>query len=245
MGAWSGTAITTWAQRAAVVANTDFGRLSDLEALLADAASPESPAGPDDLTLARTAAAGLREAFVRAGDGDAGGSAATLNMVMARLYARPRVTVDDEGWRTYVAGRGGSPAAEYLANAAWGLAQWVGQYGPDRLGRCRASRCRSVYLVRRWAEQRRYCSERCANRMYAAAFRRRRAGITEPPSGEESTSDRHPQRRDGDSAVAYGPPGEQPDLVSAYDTGDSGRATRSGSGAGLVAAGDAPAGSTI
>ncbi|RKN22305.1 CGNR zinc finger domain-containing protein [Micromonospora musae] len=184
MGAWSGTAITTWAQRATVVANTDFGRLSDLEALLADAASPELSAGPDDLTLARTAAAGLREAFLRAGDGDAGGSAATLNMVMARLYARPRVTVDDEGWRTYVAGRGGSPTAEYLANAAWGLAQWVGQYGPDRLGRCRASRCRSVYLVRRWAAQRRYCSERCANRMYAAAFRRRQAGLGQPATDE-------------------------------------------------------------
>ncbi|MEU5564858.1 CGNR zinc finger domain-containing protein [Micromonospora musae] len=187
MGAWSGTAITTWAQRAAVVANTDFGRLSDLEALLADAASPELPAGPDDLALARTAAAGLREAFLRAGDGDAGGSAATLNMVMARLYARPRVTVDDDGWRTYVTGRGGSPAAEYLANAAWGLAQWVGQYGPDRLGRCRASRCRSVYLVRRWAGQRRFCSERCANRMYAAAFRRRQAGLGQPATDEGRT----------------------------------------------------------
>ncbi|WP_165947170.1 CGNR zinc finger domain-containing protein [Micromonospora sp. 15K316] len=182
MDTWSGTAITTWAQRAAVVANTDFERLSDLEALLAGAASPGPAAGPDDLAMAGTASAGLREAFLRAGDGDAGGSAAALNLVMARLYARPRVTVDGDGWRTYVAGRGGSPAAEYLANAAWGLAQWVGRYGPDRLGRCQASRCRSVYLVRRWAAQRRYCSERCANRMYAAAFRRRQAGL--PPAGE-------------------------------------------------------------
>ena len=123
------------------------------------------------------AAGGLREVFDAAADGAPRTAVAALNALLDAYPIRPRLTAHDGGpWHLHLAADG-SPADE-LGAAALGLAQFAGEHGIDRLGRCAATDCARVYLDTSTNRSRRYCGERCAGRANVAAYRARRRAST-------------------------------------------------------------------
>jgi len=77
------------------------------------------------------------------------------------------------GWHMHLADEDCGPARRYLSEAAVGLAYTVAARGLERLGICRATPCRSVFVDTTTNSSRRYCSDRCATRANVAAYRAR------------------------------------------------------------------------
>jgi predicted RNA-binding Zn ribbon-like protein len=56
---------------------------------------------------------------------------------------------------------------KYAAGAAMGLAVRLADLGLDRFGVCQAAPCQGVFIDNTLDGSRRYCSERCAQRVSA------------------------------------------------------------------------------
>ena len=123
-----------------------------------------------------TVAGRLRGVFEAVGSGDLDAAAGTLNTLMVRWGAQPRLDRhDDEPWHLHFH----SAEAEYVdgwaAGLATGLAFVVGSEHADRLGVCSAPACDRVYADTSRNGTKRFCSTACQNRVKAAAFRARQA----------------------------------------------------------------------
>ena len=120
----------------------------------------------------------LRAVFTAVADGDHDRAAVTLNRLMSGWHAMPTLSRhDNEPWHLHFH-RPEAPFAEgWAAGLATGLAFVLGSEHADRLGVCSASACDRVYADTSRNGTRRFCSITCQNRVKAAAFRARRAGL--------------------------------------------------------------------
>jgi predicted RNA-binding Zn ribbon-like protein len=149
--------------------------LDALRRLLA-AHGEEEPIDLDerDLDGARTLRARLRPVF---GAGDPAAAAAALNRLLADTAVSPRLSDHDgSAWHLHVARPDASWSEWLAATTATGLAVLVAEHGFDRLGRCAAARCGTVFVDTSRGGGRRWCSDTCANRARVAAFRARSRG---------------------------------------------------------------------
>jgi predicted RNA-binding Zn ribbon-like protein len=95
-----------------------------------------------------------------------------LNSLLRNFSAQPFVTeAFTLEWQPCETG---SQSELLAAEAALGLAGALKSAGPERLKTCAASPCQDVFIDGSRNRSRRFCSERCANRYHAAAFRDRR-----------------------------------------------------------------------
>jgi predicted RNA-binding Zn ribbon-like protein len=128
----------------------------------------------DDLT---TVAGRLRPVFVAVAEDDLDRAAETLNLLMARWGAQPRLDRhDNEPWHLHFHPADVDYVHGWAAGLATGLAFVVGSEFADRLGVCSAPACDRVYADTSRNGTRRFCSTACQNRVKAAAFRARKSG---------------------------------------------------------------------
>jgi predicted RNA-binding Zn ribbon-like protein len=116
----------------------------------------------------------LREELDGVFDADGEDEAARLlNALAAKYTTTPRLERVADGWRlrTWPDEREGLHAAAAYATA--GLLEAVRDLGWDRFGRCDASPCRCAYVDRSKNRTRRYCCNRCADRIAQAQYRAR------------------------------------------------------------------------
>jgi predicted RNA-binding Zn ribbon-like protein len=127
----------------------------------------------EDLT---TVAGRLRPVFVAIASHDHDLAAETLNALMARWGAQPRLDRhDNEPWHLHFHPEHVDYVHGWAAGLATGLAFVVGSELADRLGVCSAPACDRVYADTSRNGTKRFCSTACQNRVKAAAFRARRA----------------------------------------------------------------------
>lgn len=127
----------------------------------------------EDMT---TAAGRLRPVFAAISAQDHDAAAETLNSLMARWGAQPRLDRhDNEPWHLHFHPAHADYVHGWAAGLATGLAFVVGSELADRLGVCSAPACDRVYADTSRNGTRRFCSTACQNRVKAAAFRARRA----------------------------------------------------------------------
>jgi predicted RNA-binding Zn ribbon-like protein len=132
-----------------------------------------------DLDLLRRGRPRVRRVFEHAARGEHQASIDMLNALLQHASLRPRLTGGPGRPEFVVVDSLPSVAAAYLSSALVGLATVAATHGTDRLGVCAATGCRDVYLDVSAKGLRRFCSERCANRMHVAAHRaRRRDAVT-------------------------------------------------------------------
>jgi predicted RNA-binding Zn ribbon-like protein len=123
-----------------------------------------------------TAAGRLRAVFEAVADNDLDQAAETLNALMARWGAQPRLDRhDNEPWHLHFHPADADYIQGWAAGLATGLAFVVGSELADRLGVCSAPTCDRVYADTSRNGTRRFCSTACQNRVKAAAFRARKA----------------------------------------------------------------------
>lgn len=128
----------------------------------------------DDMT---TVATRLRPVFEAAAVHDHDTAAETLNALMVRWNAQPRLDRhDNEPWHLHFHPAHVDYVHGWAAGLATGLAFVVGSELADRLGVCSAPSCDRVYADTSRNGTRRFCSTACQNRVKAAAFRARRSG---------------------------------------------------------------------
>ena len=128
--------------------------------------------GEPDLDLARELRERLRFAFEAPDEETA---VRVLNAMVVEGRGLPELARHDGlPWHFHYAPEeaDGMGAVEPLAAIA--LLEVVRTLGWDRLGRCAAAPCASVFVDRSRNRSRRYCSQLCADRMTQAAHRRRR-----------------------------------------------------------------------
>jgi predicted RNA-binding Zn ribbon-like protein len=116
----------------------------------------------------------LRAVFTAVDAGDVDAAALATNALLEESDARPTLERHDgEPWHLHFHGRGGTPAVEWAASCATGLAIVLGSEFGDRLGVCTAPHCDRVYVDVSRNGTRRFCSTACQNRVKTAAFRAR------------------------------------------------------------------------
>lgn len=126
-----------------------------------------------------TIAGRLRGVFEAIGSGDLDSAAGTLNTLMVRWGAQPRLDRhDDEPWHLHFHPADADYVQGWAAGLATGLAFVVGSEHADRLGLCSAPSCDRVYADTSRNGTKRFCSTACQNRVKAAAFRARQAEAT-------------------------------------------------------------------
>lgn len=118
--------------------------------------------------------AGLHHAMLAA---TAAGKAERINALLHRYGAQPYL-VEDVGqpFHLHFHGTGETQVEKLGAEFATALALIMDGYGPDRFGRCEASRCEAVYIDMTRNGSRRYCGAACTARAKTAAYRDRRRG---------------------------------------------------------------------
>jgi len=130
----------------------------------------------EDMT---TIAGRLRGVFEAVAADDLDRAADTLNALMARWGAQPRLDRhDNEPWHLHFHPAGAEYIRGWAAGLATGLAFVVGSEFADRLGVCSAAACDRVFADTSRNGTKRFCSTACQNRVKAAAFRARRAEAT-------------------------------------------------------------------
>jgi predicted RNA-binding Zn ribbon-like protein len=120
----------------------------------------------------------VREIFAEVADGNAAAAATSCNELLARV--RPVLAVHPAAqWTALGVAEAGSNAVRRLEERV-SVAVAVGLASPGiRLGLCDAHPCRCAYVDRSRAGSRRFCCELCADRFAAAAYRRRKKGLTD------------------------------------------------------------------
>jgi predicted RNA-binding Zn ribbon-like protein len=127
---------------------------------------------PDGLAALHDWARRLSEVF----DGTAADRVTRLNALLAESATQPYIsTHDGRAPHLHFAHETGQTPDRVKAYTAAGLAHAFCQ-DPDRLGRCARAGCDIVYVDTSRNGRRRYCSTRCANRVYVAEHRERQAG---------------------------------------------------------------------
>jgi predicted RNA-binding Zn ribbon-like protein len=97
----------------------------------------------------------------------------TLNDLLDRAGARPRVTNHDGSWHLHYVPARASLADHLAVTAAMGVASVISHFGFDRLGICAADDCLDAFVDTSRNKSRRYCADTCSSRMNVAAYRSR------------------------------------------------------------------------
>jgi predicted RNA-binding Zn ribbon-like protein len=143
-------------------------------ALRAGRADTRQVSGPEASELSDFAWE-LRLVFEDVGTGRLDQAAESVNGLLARTGARPRLDQHDgEPWHLHFHGATDGLVTGWAAGCATGLAIVLGSDLAGRLGVCTADRCDRVYVDISRNGTRRFCSTACQNRVKAAAFRARR-----------------------------------------------------------------------
>ncbi|MFF3669181.1 CGNR zinc finger domain-containing protein [Microtetraspora malaysiensis] len=171
---------TSYAKLAVLLVN-EHDRLRSLDSLrelLAETGRKEAAARANRRDL--DAICELREeltgVFESAARGDGADAVERLNGLLVRHPVHPQISGhDDQPWHMHLT-EGGRVADTLAVGSVMGLATVVTSLGMDRLGICQAPLCRNAYLDTSSNRSRRYCSERCANRVNVANYRARKRG---------------------------------------------------------------------
>lgn len=119
-------------------------------------------------------------------NGDVDVAAGELNEALAEAPAVPHLVPSGDGaWQLHHHPKGADFAVAWTSLCAEALATLIGEGQADRVHLCAADDCRKAFVDTTKNGTRRFCSERCQNRVKAAALRRRRAAEAE--SGVRST----------------------------------------------------------
>jgi predicted RNA-binding Zn ribbon-like protein len=154
------------------------------DALLAAVRTAVPPARLDDEPTQAEAeelamwAGRLRHVVELVDTGDLDTACIELNRIMRDAGAIPTLSRhDDEPWHLHFHAPDAPWAPSWAAPMATGLAVVLGNHNVDRLGLCNAPACDRVYIDLSRNGTRRFCSTACQNRVKAAAFRARKAGL--------------------------------------------------------------------
>lgn len=148
--------------------------IDEVLALVGDHRRWEQDTTLRDVEVLRRVRARLREVFERAAAGDDTGAVAVLNALLDESVVSPQITAHEgTGWHLHLTSDSRAPGPAHAASAVMGLAAALTAIGVDRLGVCRGSGCRDVFLDTSSNRTRRYCSPRCATRANVTAHRAR------------------------------------------------------------------------
>lgn len=149
--------------------------LADIVAVLRKYGEPEPiPITTADLPGLRAVAARLREVFAAA---DLSAAVDRLNALFAEFAGPPRLTAHggSTNWHLHVDGDDDGPWDEWFATSSGlALATMLTERQAKPGGICAAPDCTVPFVDRGQGAERRFCSQRCANRVRVAAHRRRR-----------------------------------------------------------------------
>ncbi len=108
--------------------------------------------------------------------GDVDLAASTLNELLAEAPAVPHLVRSDDGtWSLHHHPQRADFVLAWTSLCAEAMALLIGEGHADRVHLCAAEDCGRAFVDTTKNGTRRFCSERCQNRVKAAALRRRRA----------------------------------------------------------------------
>jgi predicted RNA-binding Zn ribbon-like protein len=125
---------------------------------------------PADLERVKAVRGELRRAFEADSEAEA---VEILNALLRRTKAVPQLSAEAGRWEYAVPSQHASDAIAALS--AMGVLDAIRSGSWQRFGVCRGDPCRCVYVDRSKNRSRTYCCQACADRMNAAAYRRRKA----------------------------------------------------------------------
>jgi predicted RNA-binding Zn ribbon-like protein len=97
-----------------------------------------------------------------------------VNGLLGEAVARPYIsTHDGHAPHLHYADENADVVTRVKAVTAAGIAYVRAESDPDRLGRCAAPDCRTVFVDISQNGRRRYCSRQCATRVHVSAHRSR------------------------------------------------------------------------
>lgn len=112
--------------------------------------------------------------------GDVDVAASGLNEILAQAPAVPHLVPSGDGtWQLHHHPKGADFALAWRSLCAEALAILIGEGQADRVHLCAADDCGRAFVDTTKNGTRRFCSERCQNRVKATALRRRRAAQTQ------------------------------------------------------------------
>ena len=123
-----------------------------------------------DLERLKTVRGQLRQAFEAETEAEA---VEVLNRLLRQAKAVPQLSAEAGRWTYEVPSERASDAI--AAFSAMGVLDAIRTGSWQRFGICRGDPCRCVYVDRSKNRSRTYCCQACADRMNAAAYRRRKA----------------------------------------------------------------------
>ena len=125
---------------------------------------------PPDLERLKEARPRIRAAFEATSEGEA---VDVLNELLRETKAVPQLSSETGRWEYVVPSARASDAI--VALCATGVLEAIRDGAWKRFGICSGDPCRCVYVDRSKNRSRTYCSQACADRLNAAAYRRRKA----------------------------------------------------------------------
>ena len=168
--------LSSYAELAVRLVNTDslgheggdlLVSLDGLRVLVADREHLSHGITRVDLEALRQLRGEFRAFFLACSEGDGADAAARLNDLLIRYPVHPQLSGHDrQPWHVHYT-ESGSMSDKYAAGAAMGLAVRLADLGLDRFGVCEAAPCQGVFIDTTPDRTRRYCSERCAERVAA------------------------------------------------------------------------------
>jgi predicted RNA-binding Zn ribbon-like protein len=144
--------------------------LDGLRALVADRQHLNHGVTRRDLEELKALREEFRAFFTACASGNGADAADRLNALLIQHPVHPQLSGhDSQPWHVHYR-ETGSMADKYAAGAAMGLAVRLSELGVDRFGTCQAAPCEGVFIDATAAGNRRYCSDRCADRAAATMF---------------------------------------------------------------------------
>ena len=101
---------------------------------------------------------------------------AEVNQALSTRAVTPFIEARDDTWVLHLHTPDADFAEGWAAGVAAALAISYSTADADRVGRCDAPACSTLFLDRGRNRQRRFCSLRCQNRSKSTTYRRRRGG---------------------------------------------------------------------
>lgn len=102
--------------------------------------------------------------------------AALINALLGDAeIGAPYLDLSNRAWRLRLVPRGETTARQVEAVCAIGLAEFVAEYGPERLGICNVTPCVHVFADRSRNASRTACSKQCAAIRNSRSYRRRKS----------------------------------------------------------------------